>query len=210
MAIRASMVVSRSTSVETVSTTQQRASSVTSNTRPLFQISAAVESLLTDFLTMWAGLVFWWFLIFRSTPTTICFSWPTEPQMRPFSAPWSSRSSQPPAPVTSSTWWALTVVDRTTLSLTTIQFSTHVTLVSTFIREIQLNMKLPGYWRKSSCRFDTVYDLKSRKEKPHYSLFSGHVVKYNYRQPALMPRYEPPSGEFFFGKLELKIFDKET
>ena len=120
--------------------------------------------------------------------------------MRPFSAPWSSRSSQPPAPVTSSTWWALTVVDRTTLSLTTIQFSTHVTLVSTFIREIQLNMKLPGYWRKSSCRFDTVYDLKSRKEKPHYSLFSGHVVKYNYRQPALMPRYEPPSGEFFFSE----------
>lgn len=52
-----------------------------------------------------------------------------------------------------------------------------------------------GYFRKTSCRFDVVYDLKSRKEKPHYSLFSGHVVKYNnYRQPALMPRYEPPSG----------------
>jgi len=51
-----------------------------------------------------------------------------------------------------------------------------------------------GYFRKSSCRFDTVYDLKSRKEKPHYSLFSGHVVKYNYRQPAVAPRYEPPSG----------------
>jgi len=52
-----------------------------------------------------------------------------------------------------------------------------------------------GYFRKTSCRFDVVYDLKSRKEKPHYSLFSGHVVKYNnYRQPALMPRYEPPTA----------------
>jgi len=58
----------------------------------------------------------------------------------------------------------------------------------------QLHPCNSGYFRKSSCRFDTVYDLKSRKEKPHYSLFSGHVVKYNYRQPAVAPRYEPPSG----------------
>lgn len=58
----------------------------------------------------------------------------------------------------------------------------------------QLHPCNSGYFRKSSCRFDTVFDLKSRKEKPHYSLFSGHVVKYNYRQPAVAPRYEPPSG----------------
>lgn len=45
-----------------------------------------------------------------------------------------------------------------------------------------------GYFRKTSCRFDVVYDLKSRKEKPHYSLFSGHVVKYNnYRQVSQTP-----------------------
>ena len=32
-----------------------------------------------------------------------------------------------------------------------------------------------GIGIKSSCRFDTVYDLYTFKEKPHYSLFAGHV-----------------------------------
>ena len=37
-----------------------------------------------------------------------------------------------------------------------------------------------GIGTSSSCRFDTVYDLYTSKEKPHYSLFAGHVVKNNF------------------------------
>ena len=35
-----------------------------------------------------------------------------------------------------------------------------------------------GIGIKSSCRFDTVYDLYTSKEKPHYSLFAGHVSSF--------------------------------
>lgn len=44
-----------------------------------------------------------------------------------------------------------------------------------------------SYPRGSHCGFDRLYDLYTNKVKPHYSLFSGHVVKYN-TNPA--PRYE--------------------
>ena len=36
-----------------------------------------------------------------------------------------------------------------------------------------------SYPRGSHCGFDRLYDLYTNKVKPHYSLFSGHVVKYN-------------------------------
>jgi len=44
-----------------------------------------------------------------------------------------------------------------------------------------------SYPRGSHCSFDKLYDLFTSKVKPHYSLFSGHVVKYNINQA---PRYE--------------------
>ena len=50
-----------------------------------------------------------------------------------------------------------------------------------FIRVKPLIWAYPGgIGTHSSCRFDTVYDLYTSKEKPHYSLFAGHVVKNNF------------------------------
>jgi len=45
-----------------------------------------------------------------------------------------------------------------------------------------------SYPRNAVCRTDTMFDLYTGKEKPHYSLLSGHTVKFaNYQNPVPMP-----------------------